>query len=376
VIRQARRAVTAVFFVNGAVIASWVPHIPAVKSRHALSDGQLGVVLLAMAVGSVLSLPVAGRLVGRFGSRAMTTIAGVALCLALPLPVLSGQIGALALSLIVLGAANGLLDVSMNTHALAVERRYERPIMSSFHAFFSLGGAAGAALAGLGMWLGVEDTTHVVVTAALGVLIVLTARRRLLVEIARDERPPGAFGWPAPPLLFLGLLAFAGLLAEGAIADWGAVYLHASLAASSALAATGFAAFSLAMTMGRLAGDRIVARFGAVHALRMSGAVAAGGLGAALLIDTPLAAVVGFGLVGLGIANVIPVLFSAAGQAGGNSAGSALAAVATPGYLGFLAGPPLIGLAAENSSLRVALGIVCAVCALVSAGAGRLARTV
>lgn len=284
-----------------------------------MSDSTLGVILLAMAEGSVLSLPVAGGLVGRFGSRPMTALAGLALCLALPLPVVSGSGLTLALSLALLGAANGTLDVSMNAQALSLERRYQRPIMSSLHACFSLGGAAGAALAGILMWLGVGDTAHVSFAAA------------------------GGFGWPAPALLFMGALAFVGLLAEGAMADWSAVYLHDSLKASPALAAAGFAAFSLAMTAGRLAGDRVVGRLGAVQALRASGGLAAAGLAAGLLVSGPTAAIAGFGLLGAGIANVIPVLFSSAGNAAGSGAASALAAVATPGYLGFLAGPPLTG---------------------------------
>jgi len=284
-----------------------------------LSDSTLGVILLAMAEGSVLSLPVAGGLVGRFGSRPMTALAGLALCLALPLPVVSGSGLTLALSLALLGAANGTLDLSMNAQALSLERRYQRPIMSSLHACFSLGGAAGAALAGILMWLGVGDTARVSFAAA------------------------GGFGWPAPALLFMGALAFVGLLAEGAMADWSAVYLHDSLKASPALAAAGFAAFSLAMTAGRLAGDRVVGRLGAVQALRASGGLAAAGLAAGLLVSGPTAAIAGFGLLGAGIANVIPVLFSSAGNAAGSGAASALAAVATPGYLGFLAGPPLTG---------------------------------
>src|SRR6266446_6191957 len=355
-IRRARWAIATVFFVNGLVIASWVAHIPAIKGRHALGDGELGLVLLAMAAGSVLSLPAAGWLVGRLGSRAMTTTAGVALCLVLPLPVLSGSASLLSLSLALLGASNGVLDVSMNAHALSVERLYRHAIMSSFHAFFSLGGAVGAALAGVAMWLGIGNTAHV--WGAAGVS-----------AGAEADRSAAIFGWPTRAVLFLGLLAFAGLLAEGAMADWSAVYLHDSLAASPAVAATGFAAFSLAMTVGRLAGDRIVGRLGAGPALRASGAVAGAGLGAALLINAPPAAIVGFALVGLGISNIIPVLFSSAGRVGEVAAGSALAAVATPGYLGFLSGPPLIGLAAEHVSLRAALGIVCAACALVAVGA-------
>src|SRR5713101_909720 len=199
-----------------------------------------------------------------------------------------------------------------------------------------------------------------------------SAARWVLPAGAEADRSAAIFGWPTRAVLFLGLLAFAGLLAEGAMADWSAVYLHDSLAASPAVAATGFAAFSLAMTVGRLAGDRIVGRLGAGPALRVSGAVAGAGLGAALLIDAPPAAIAGFALVGLGISNIIPVLFSSAGRVGEVAAGSALAAIATPGYLGFLSGPPLIGLAAEHVSLRAALGIVCAACALVAVGARRL----
>lgn len=371
-IRRARWAIATVFFVNGLVIASWVPHIPAIKGRHALGDGEPGLVLLAMAAGSVLSLPAAGWLVGRLGSRAMTATAGVALCLALPMPVLSGSVALLSLSLALLGASNGVLDVSMNAHALSVERLYRHAIMSSFHAFFSLGGAVGATLAGVAMWLGIGDTAHVWGAAGISVVAVIAALRWLLPAGAEADRPAVVFGWPTRAVLFLGLLAFAGLLAEGAMADWSAVYLHDSLAASPAVAATGFAAFSLAMTAGRLAGDRIVGRLGAGPALRASGALAGAGLGAALLIDAPSAAIVGFALVGLGISNIIPVLFSSAGRVGEVAAGSALAAVATPGYLGFLSGPPLIGLAAEHVSLRAALGIVCAACALVAVGARRI----
>jgi MFS family permease len=374
VIGRARAAVSAVFFVNGAVVASWVPHIPDVRARHGLSDGQLGIVLLAMAVGSVLALPVAGWLVGRLGSRAMTAIAGLGLCLALPLPVISGSADALAASLALLGAANGALDVSMNAHALSVESRYERPIMSSFHAFFSLGGAAGAAGAAFAMWLGVAGMGQVGTAAGIGVIVILISAKGLLSPDPRSERPARVFGRPTPALLLLGGLAFAGLLAEGSMGDWSALYLRDSLAASSAAAAVGFAAFSLAMTIGRLTGDRVVARIGPVWALRISGGIATFGLAGGLAIGTPIAAIVGFGLVGLGIANIVPVLFSAAGRAAGSAVGSALAAVATPGYLGFLAGPPLIGLTAEHSSLGAGLGIVCAACALVAAGASKLPR--
>lgn len=371
-IRRARWALATMFFVNGAVVASWVPHIPAVKSRHALTDGQLGLVLLAMAAGSVVALPIAGRLVGRFGSRSMTAAAGLALCLALPLPIVSPDVIVLSLCLALLGACNGALDVSMNANALVVERYYRRSIMSSFHALWSLGGVVGAVLASGAMWFGVGDMAHVVGASAVSTLAAAAAARRLVSTCAQGDGPAAAFGRPTRALLVLGVLAFCGLLAEGAIGDWSAVYLHDSLAAGPAVAALGFGAFALAMTAGRLTGDRLVEHLGAGVVLRASSAVAAAGLGAALLIDAPLAAVVGFALVGLGIANVVPVLFGSAGKIGGPAAGSALAAVATPGYVGFLSGPPLIGLVAEQLGLRAALATVCAACALIALGAGRL----
>jgi fucose permease len=369
--RRSRVAIGTVFFVNGLVLASWVPHIPAVKDAHGLSDGRLGLVLLAMAVGAVLALPVAGWLVGRLGSRRMTSLAGVGFCLLLPLPLVSPSVPWLALSLLALGAGNGILDVSMNAQAVALERHYDRPILSSFHGLFSLGGFAGAAITGLAMSSGLGDSVHVTATAGAVVAV-------LAWLVPSSDGPAGhpgpVFARPARALLGLGLLAFGGLLAEGAMADWSAVYLRDALGTSPAVAAGGFTAFSLAMAAGRFGGDRLAARLRPDRLLRDSAALAAVGLGAALLIGRPAAAIAGFGLVGLGIANVIPILFSAAGRVRGVPAGTALAAVATTGYFGFLAGPPLIGLTAELTGLPVALGLVSACCALVALGSRRLAR--
>lgn len=372
---RSRCAVATVFFVNGVVIASWVPHVPAVKLRHGLGDGALGLVLLSLAAGAVLALPAAGWMVGRFGSRRMTALAGIALSVALPLPVLSPTVPLLCVALALLGASTGTLDVSMNAQAGLVEADYRRPIMSSFHALFSLGGLAGAALASLAMALGSGDARHVLATALGAVTLVGCALPWLARPRAVDEVPRRVLARPTRALLGLGLLAFLALLAEGAMADWSAVYLRDALRASPALAATGFAAFSLAMAIGRLAGDRLAGSFGPGLVLRASGAAAALGLGGALSIGEPAAAIAGCGAVGLGIANTIPLLFSAATRAPGVHAGTALAAVATTGYLGFLAGPPLIGLAAEIVGLPAALGIVSGCCGLVAVGAGVIGPT-
>jgi fucose permease len=367
---RSRRAVSVIFFINGVILASWVPHIPAVKQHLRIGDGELGLVLLSMAAGAVGALSAAGWFVRRFGSRAMTTTAAIGLCLVLPLPVLSPNVPLVALSLLLLGAWNGTLDVSMNAQAVVVERRYARPIMSSFHGLFSVGGLVGAACAGLVIWLGASPVQHVVGTTIVALMLVGAALPSLLSENSGGSGTEPAFARPTGRLRKLGLLAFAALLTEGAMADWSAVYLRDSLASSAALAAGGFAACSMMMAVGRFAGDRVVGAFGAGTVLRGSGMFAAAGLALALLIGTPIAAIVGCGMVGLGIANAIPILFSRAGNVPGVDPAVGLAAVATTGYLGFLTGPPFIGLVAELATLRLALGLVVACCVLIAVYAG------
>ncbi len=374
ILGPARTALSAIFFVNGAVFASWVAHIPGVKTQHGISDGGLGLVLLSMAVGSVLALPIAGWLIARWGSRIVTSAAAMGFCLMLPLPVISQSVALLALTLAIFGACNGVLDVSMNAQAVAVEEGYRRPIMSSFHGLWSLGGVGGAAVASGAMALGAGAVWHVGGVMIVSAGVVVGALASLLPSPPRGEHPAPVFVKPPPTLLGLGLLTFCGLLAEGAVGDWSAVYLRDALGSTPAVAAAGFAAFALTMAAGRFLGDRLAGVLGPSRLLRISGATAAMGLGGALLLGSPPAAIIGFGLVGLGIANVIPIVFSAAGRVGGVPAGTALAAVATTGYGGYLAGPPLIGLAAEVTSLPVALGIVSAVCAVIAISATVLAR--
>jgi MFS family permease len=368
--RRARLAVSGVFFVNGAVLASWLAHIPAVKAQHGISDGRLGVVLLSMAVGAVLALPAAGWLIARWGGRTMTAVAAAGFCLALPLPVISPSVGLLCITLVLFGACNAMLDVAMNTQAVALEDSYGRPIMSSFHGLFSLGGVAGAVVAAGAMALGFGAVGHVVAVAMVSFATVLGAAGAL--PPSPPQKGGGALVFARPPaaLLCLGVLTFCALLAEGAMGDWSAVYLHDALGTSSATAAIGFAVFSLTMAAGRFGGDHLARRLGPGVVLRGSGTVAAVGLGGALLLGSAPAAIAGFGLVGAGVANAIPILFSSAGRVAGVPAGTALAAVATTGYGGYLTGPPLIGLAADFLGLPVALAIVSVACVVIAAGAG------
>lgn len=244
--------------------------------------------------------------------------------------------------------------------------------MSSFHALFSLGGLVGSGAATTAMALGMSARAHVVIVALLSLAAVCMAAGSLLPSAPVQNHADPIFALPPAALLGLGLLTFCALLAEGAMGDWSAVYLRDSLGTTPAIAATGFGAFSLAMALGRLVGDRLARRVGAARLLRLSGTLAGGGLAISLLVGHPAVSLLGFGLVGFGVANLIPILFSAAGGTQSISPGTALAAVATTGYLGYLAGPPLIGLAAEAAGLPAALAIVSAACGLVAIGAGTL----
>lgn len=365
----ARRAVSLCFLLNGAVLASWLPHIPDLKTRLALSDGGLGLLLLAMAVGATVALPLAGWLIGRVGSRVVTSTSAAALSAAVVLPVLTPGVASSVAALALLGVCNATLDVAMNAQGVIVEDGYGRPIMSSFHALFSLGGLVGAGGAASAMAVGVSGGTHVVVVALLSLAALCVALPSLVPTPPIRSHGGPVFVVPPPALLGLGLLAFCALVAEGAVGDWSAVYLRDSLRATPATAAMGFATFSLAMALGRFAGDRLARRLGPRLLVRLSGTLAAGGLALSLLVGKPAVALLGFGLVGLGVANFIPILFSAAGRTQGVQAGTAIAAVATTGYTGYLAGPPLIGLMADAAGLPAALGSVCVACALVAAGA-------
>jgi MFS family permease len=369
---SARRAVSLCFLLNGAVVGSWLPHIPDLKTRLGLGDGGLGMLLLAVAAGAIVALPLAGWLIVRLGSRVVTSGSAAMLAAAIVLPVLTPGVASSAAALALLGACNATLDVAMNAQGVMVEDGYRRPIMSSLHALFSLGGLVGAGGAATAMATGMRAGTHVVTVAMLSLAAVCMAATSLLPTPTTRSHAGPIFVVPPAALLGLGLLTFCALLAEGAMGDWSAVYLRDSLGATPATAAVGFAAFSLAMAVGRLAGDRLAQRLGAARLLRLSGALAAGGLATSLLFGQTAVALLGFGLVGLGVANLIPVLFSAAGRMRGIQTGTALAAVATTGYFGYLAGPPLIGLAARAAGLPAALGIACGACALVAAGAAIL----
>jgi predicted MFS family arabinose efflux permease len=365
----ATRATRLTFLVSGIGMAAWAPMVPYAKARLALDDATLGLVLLAFGGGSMVAMPLVGVLTERFGSRRVIGIGGLLLCTALPLLALAPRIVSLALALLYFGMALGAVDVAMNAHAVEVERRAQRPLMSGFHGLFSVGGLSGAAGMSALLALGLPLMVAALVIAGLLASIIITQWRHLIGRIAAAAGHSAVFRWPRGLVLLLGLVCFVSFMAEGAMLDWSAVFLRDFRGVSAASAGLGYAGFSVAMALGRLTGDRTIARFGPVASVRVGAATAAAGLLIAAAVPWPAAAMLGFLLVGLGAANIVPVMFGAAGRLPGVSPAVSIATVTTLGYAGLLSGPALIGFLAHASSLPIALAAVGGLLIMVSISA-------
>jgi len=366
----------AIFVIQGLLFGSWAARIPAIRDRVGFGDGEQGLVLACIALGAIVSMPVAGAVSARIGSRLPTQVGLALVCVALGSVALASSLPVLCALVLLFGLTSGALDVSMNAHGMAVERRYDRTILAGFHGGFSAGALAGGALGALAAAANLDVRAHLALVAAACAVVGLSWSRRLLPSSAdrsaRDEpvlvRPPRKL-WP------VGALAFACLLIEGASADWSAVYLHEDLGSTAAVAALAFTAFSVTMTLGRFYGDRLVDRFGPVTLVRVGGTLGMVGFALALLVGSPAAGIVGFACLGVGMSCIVPIAFRAATMAPGISPGLGLAAVSTTGYLGFMTGPPLIGGLAELVGLPNALVLVVLLAGMVAilAGATRIA---
>ena len=350
---SARLAVLAAFFINGAFLATWVSRIPALQEQLGLSEGALGFILLGLAAGVIVALSLAGGLIARFGSAKVTAVGLLVMGCTLPLLALAPQASLLWLALFVYGGAMSAMDVAMNAQAVQVEQNVGRPLMSSFHAAFSIGGLTGA-LFGAGLAF-MPPIFHFLIALLFFGSIALFAFRYLQPDEEAMPQSEAVFQLPPRALWLLGAIAFCSSIGEGSVADWSAVYLRQTFRTSASFAALGFAAFSLTMTGGRLLGDGLAARYDAVQIVRWGGLIATVGILAVIITEQPLIVLLGFAGVGAGLANIIPLSFSAAGKYPGIPSGVGIAGVATIGYAGFLAGPPAIGLLAEATSLRIAL---------------------
>jgi predicted MFS family arabinose efflux permease len=360
VLVRARAAVTVLFLLYGIILGTWTARIPAVKHHLGLSDTQLSVGLLAFAVGAILGMQIAGRVVDRWGSRAVMVPAVFGDALLFVTPALAGNLAALAVCLVAFGLAHGTLNVAMNVNAVEVQAAYGRPIISSCHAVYSVGGFVGAAVGGLLARAG-WGAGRTFAWVAAGVLTVAAIDRLLVLPpvicTRRDPQEPATVRsrMPANGVLLLGILVFCCLIGEGAAADWSTVYLRDNLGTAEGLAPIGYAAFSVMMVAGRLLGDRLSARLGPVVLVRGCGLLAAVGLAGGLLINAPIAGVVGFACLGAGLSCIAPQVFSAAGSRDRATAGQAIARVAGLGFLGFVVGPVVIGFTARLVGLPHAL---------------------
>lgn len=344
------------FLISGLSMSSWAPLVPFAKERLAINEATLGVLLLCLGLGSLTAMPLTGMLVGRLGCRRV--IIGTTLVMGLSLIYLAvaPSVTMMAVGLFMFGAGIGMVDVAMNVQAVIVERASGRSMMSGFHGFYSLGGILGAAgMSGL-LWLGLVPFWALVVMVAviLALLVVCTPH---LLAYGSDARDP-VFVIPRGRVLLIGSLCCIAFLAEGAVLDWGAVFLTSVRQVDIAQAGLGFAAFSLAMTVARLTGDKIVQALGGTRVILWGGILAALGFLLVVLVPFKLAAFLGFALIGLGASNIVPVLFTAAGNQQAMPVGLAISAVATMGYAGILAGPALIGFVAQISSLALAFMLI------------------
>lgn len=352
-----RAAVTGLFLANGLAIGVWASAIPPIKLALHLSDGQLGIALLAFAGGAIVTMTVSGHLAAHFGSGRVALLASFAYAAVLLPPALMPNWPSLIVATMLFGVCNGTMDVTMNGHGALVERAWDRPIMSSFHAAWSLGCLLGASLGGRLLSLGHGPFVSMAATSLAALLLAIFAAPNMRVpgSAQRNAEPPVGFVLPSRAILQVGALAFLCMFTEGAIGDWAGVYLNTVVGVSTAVAAAGFASFSFAMTTGRLIGDRIVKALGRPRVVTIGASLATIGITLTLLFPRIDMAMVGYVMSGLGIANIVPILFGAGGRRTPDHPSIGVAMAATCGYAGFLLSPPLVGVVANAAGLRVGL---------------------
>jgi MFS transporter len=368
-LRRARIATSTIFAAHGAVTGTFAARLPWVADHVGTGPGGLGVALLMPGLGAVLAMPLSGRLAHRFDLRVLVRVLIVCWCAALLLPALPTSLPPLCAALAAYGAAAGLADVAMNAHAVVVEERYQRSVMSGFHGWWSLGGLAGSGVAALAARAGLDAPAHFALTTIALIALSLLASRWLLSHRPEPglEEPP-AFALPSRAVLPIGLVGLCAVLAEGASLDWSAVFVRDLLGAPAATAAATVAVFSISMAAARFGGDWVVRQAGAVTTVRLSGACATLGTLIIVLTRPVWLVMAGFGLLGVGIAVIIPLVFAAAGRLPGHP-GRNIAGVAGIAYGSGLIAPGVIGGIAHVTSLTVSFALIAALTAMISVGA-------
>jgi fucose permease len=371
--RNGRWAVSALFFANGSITGGWAPQIPLLLPRHQITESTLGLIILFFGVGAVAAMVGAGRLIATYGSRNIARGFALALIPMLPAVALAPSLPVLAITVALLGGFMGAMDVAMNANAVGVEARLGKAAMSSFHGFWSLGAFFGA---GIGGWVVANTSalTGALMAAGVGLAILLVAFPHVIEDDSRkpaDDTPHDALIPRDLGLLMLGLIALFSMIPEGAVMDWAAIYLQKELGTAQAASTLGFAFFAAMMAIMRFAGDAVRNRFGAVRTLRGSALIAAAGFVMAVMAPTSALAIAGFAFAGIGVANMVPIAFSAAGNYPGYAQGTGIAFVAMLGYAGILVAPFSIGFIAEHFGFRTTFAGLIALLVFVALMANR-----
>lgn len=353
-----RIALSALFFQSGLCFSTWASRIPDIKDSFDLSDSELGSLLLVRPAGALVALPLAGMAVDKFGSRLSSTAGVILFSLSLVMLGLSPTVPFLVGSILIFGVAANLINISNNAQALIVQKKFGRVIMASFHGLWSLAGFCGAAIGALMLSIDISLIAHFVIIAGTVLILLALSFPHLTREHNQDGGKKLVFKKPDSHLLTLGAIAFCGLLCEGCMFDWSAVYFKQVIEAEEGMIAAGYMAFMGTMAFGRLVSDRFTNRFGGSAIVQVSGCLIFLGLLIAVIFPNLITGILGFFLVGAGTSSVIPLTYSAVGKTEKFSSGIALAMVSTIGYFGFLLGPPLIGFIADLLSLRVSFALV------------------
>jgi MFS family permease len=362
-----RRAVAVFFFMAGLCFSSWASRIATIQEKLSISEGQFGAVLFAMPVGLMLSLPLSGWAVSRFGSRIVVCIALAGYGLALIGLGFMPNMYMLAANIMVFGLCSNAVNISVNAQAVATELLYKRPIMASFHGLWSLAGFIGGGIGTVMIGQEIPPSIHFIIIAVVVIGSIFICWRYLNHDKGTGEKKKSGFAKPDAALITLGIIAFCSMVVEGTMFDWTTIYFKKVIMAKDAMEGAGFTAGMCMMATGRFIADGFSARFGLKRTLQVSGFLSLTGLTMVITLPYLVPAIIGFMLVGAGISSVVPLVYSAAGKSTTMAPGPAIAAVSTISFLGFLVGPPIIGFLAEAFNLRLAFIFVAvmALCVIV-----------
>jgi MFS family permease len=350
-------AISVYFFICGLIFSSWASRIPAIKDHFSFNEAELGAVLFTLPLGALSALPFSGWVVQKLGSKRISIYSLLLYSISLYFISTANTVTALSVALFLFGFIGNLANISMNTQGLAIQQILDKPILSKLHAMWSIGAFLAAAISGWTMKLDFTTSAHFIMIALMGLLSCLSVYK-FLVKDQENSQPQKIFVLPTRGLILLGFICFCVAMSEGAMADWSSLYYRMALKDLQKISTTGYTAFAFSMAIGRFMGDKLIQLFGYKRVLKLNGLFILIGMSIALVFQSPVTVIIGFSLVGLGVSSVFPVVYILAAKTTSMAPSAALSAVSSVGFVGFLVGPPMIGFVAQQTGLRLGLGIV------------------